>query len=95
MQFAAAIRHAFGMQMFNDTEDLEEWLEPLDYEAFWKETALFALELEPKESCDEQIASGSIDEATVLFVLKGIARLELVQRFGLKPRDDMPWHALH
>jgi hypothetical protein len=83
------------MEMFNDREDVEEWLEPLDYECFWKETAIFALEIEPRESCDEQIASGSIDKATVLSVLKGFARLELIQRFGLKPRDVMPWHALH
>ena len=83
------------MQMFDDMEDLEDWLAPLDYQRFWEETAVFTLELEPKESCDEQIAAGSIDEATVLFVLKGIARLELVQRFGLKPRDTVPWYSLH
>ena len=81
--------------MFNDMEDVEEWLAPLDYETFWREAAPLDLALEPKESCDAQIASGSIDEGTVLYVLKGLARLELVERYALLPRDRMPWHSLH
>lgn len=83
------------MRSFDDMEDVQEWLVPLDYENFWKEIEPFALELQPRESCDVQIANGSIDEATVLYVLKGMARLELVQRYGLRPRDVMPWHSLH
>lgn len=83
------------MMAFDDREDVEEWLEPLDYEGFWKEAEPFGLILEPRESCDRQIASGSIDEATVLYVLKGMARLELTFRYRLKPRDRMPWLALH
>lgn len=83
------------MQTFNDMEDVEEWLEPLDYETFWREAAPFDLALEPKKSCDAQIASGSIDQGTVLYVLKGLARLELVERYALRPRDTMPWHSLH
>ena len=44
---------------------------------------------------DADIAAGSVDEASALAVLKGMVRLELVQRYGLRPRDVMPWHALH
>ncbi|MFG1342230.1 hypothetical protein [Xanthobacter autotrophicus] len=80
---------------FKDREDVEEWLEPLDYEAFWEETAPFVLALEPRASCDAQIASGSIDRMTVLAVLKGMARLELVERFQLPIRDDRPWRTYH
>lgn len=83
------------MMMFKDRKDVEEWLEPLDYEGFWVETEPFGLELQSRESCDRQIASGSIDEATVLSVLKGMARLEIVRRFSLGARDRMPWHSLH
>jgi hypothetical protein len=74
------------MEMFNDRDDVEEWLAALDYEAFWKETAAFNLEIQTRESCDQQIASGSIDLKTVLYVLKGMARQELVRRYNLPPR---------
>jgi len=83
------------MDPFADMEEVEEWLAPLDYEEFWKETARFELDLEPRKSCDAQIGSRSVDEQTVLSVLKGMARLELIERFGLRPRAAMPWHRLH
>jgi hypothetical protein len=83
------------MMIFDDMEDLEEWLAPLDWESFWKDTAGFELVLQPRESCERQIATGGIDEKTVLYVLKGMARLELIERFHLKPRDVMPWYSLH
>ncbi|MCB1471019.1 MAG: hypothetical protein KDK08_28525 [Rhizobiaceae bacterium] len=81
--------------MFGDREDVEEWLKPLDYEGFWREIEIFALDIQPRESCDAQIANGEIDEATVLFVLKGMARLELIERYALPVRDVMPQHSLH
>ena len=81
--------------MFNDREDVEEWLKPLDYEGFWREIEIFGLDLQPRESCDAQIASGEIDEATVLYVLKGMARLELIERYALPVRDVMPQYSLH
>lgn len=83
------------MDPFVDMEEVEEWLAPLDYKMFWQEIARFELDLEPRESCDAQIASKSIDEKTVLFVLKGMARLQLVERFGLRPRAAMPWERIH
>lgn len=81
--------------MFKDRKDVEEWLEPLDYEAFWREVAAFDPDIEPRELCDEDIAAGIVDQATVLEVLKRAVRLELIERFGLRPRDRMPWHSLH
>ena len=83
------------MLIFKDMTDVREWLEPLDYEAFWRETAIYDLTIQSRESCDRQIASGSVDETTVLSVLKGMARLDLVQRYRLKPRDTVPWMSLH
>jgi hypothetical protein len=78
------------MNLFEDTDDLEDWLERLDYEGFWAGIEPFRLDLQPRADCDRQIAAGGIDEATVLFVLKGFARLELTERYGLKPRDPFP-----
>lgn len=83
------------MMNFDDWEDVDEWLKPLDYESFWNEVRPFSLDLQSKRSCDEQIASGSIDEATVLDVLKFMARLELTQRYRLQHRDAAPWFSLH
>ncbi len=83
------------MDAFADMEKVEEWLETLDYAAFWKETARFEPDyLASRESCDEQIASGLVDEKTVLYCLKGAVRLELVKRFRLHLRAAMPWHKL-
>lgn len=81
--------------MFKDRKDVEEWLEPLDYEGFWSEVGVFDPDIEPRDICDQDIAAGVVDEATVLEVLKRAVRLELVRRFSLPPRDRMPWHSLH
>jgi len=83
------------MGPFNDWQDVEEWLEPLDYEAFWREIAAFQPEIQSRESCDEQIAAGIVDEATVLEVLKRFVWLELIERYSLRPRDRMPVYSLH
>ena len=74
------------MMIFEDQEAVEEWLETLDYEAFWIETANLPLSLQSRESCDEQIAKGIVDKPTVLCVLKGMARLQIVRLYGLEPR---------
>lgn len=95
MRFERAIRHACRMELFDDANDVEEWLELLDYESFWTEIAALDLEIQSREGCDEQIARGIVDEATLLFVLKGMARLELIERFNLKRRDTMPFYSLH
>jgi len=83
------------MELFNDMQDVEEWLGRMDYGTFWREVQPFALALQSRESCDAQIAGGKVKEALVLEVLKGMARLELVERFRLGPRIAAPWHRLH
>lgn len=82
------------MRTFNDANDVEEWLAPLSYAEFWDEVAPFALVLQDRTSCDEQIHAGTVDEETVLFVLKGMARLELIERLRLRPRKRIPWQDL-
>jgi hypothetical protein len=67
------------MSMFNFIDDVEAYLEPMDYETFWREIKPFCLILKPRDYCDEQIASGVVDEETVLEVLKYLARIELTR----------------
>lgn len=83
------------MKEFTDGEDVEEWLASLSYDAFWKEAERYELDIASRASCDIHIANGAIDEETVLFALKGMARLELVERYGLRPRAAQPWHRIH
>lgn len=73
------------MTNFEDMEAVEEWLDPLDYEEFWREMAQFDAELPSRTYCEDSIAGG-VERATVLFVLKGLARLHIVEEQGLKPR---------
>lgn len=82
------------MNLFEHREDVEEWLGRLDYDAFWSGIAPFELAIMPRTHCDEQIAAG-IDKATVLYVLKSMARLELIERFRLKTREPIPSWARH
>ena len=83
------------MRYFEDQQDVSEWLEPLSYEEFWREISAFDLEIQSKENCDEQIAGGSIDEATVLRVLKGMARIQIVELQNLPHRDYVAPISLH
>ncbi len=83
------------MELFDDWQDVREWLEPLDWRAFWREIEPFQPEIQSRESCDEQIAAGIVDKATVLDVLKEFVWLELIARYNLRPRDHMPVHPLH
>ena len=79
------------MEKFKYTDDVEEWLEPMDYSGFWFAIEPYDLELQPRDHCDEQIASGVIDLDTVLDVLKYMARLELKEKLGLEMRMPTPW----
>lgn len=79
------------MEKFKYIEDVDDWLEPMDYQGFWFAIESYELVLQPRDHCDCQIADGEIDEATVLDVLKYMARLELTNRLGLKHRMPTPW----
>lgn len=80
---------------FKHIDDIEDWLEPMDYETFWKEIKPFCLVLFQREKCDNDIASGATDEETVLYVMKNFARMELASILKLEWRIDMPMMALH
>lgn len=77
------------MHLFEDSKDLEEWMERLDYQAFWKGVEPFKLSILSRQNCDQQIAAGSVSEAAVLSVLKAMARLELIERYCLRPRNPV------
>lgn len=81
--------------MFEDAKDVEEWLEPLGYEAFWREIAEYPVSIQSRESCDAQIAAGTVDEALVLQVLKGMVRSQIVLEQDLKPRLYAAEMSLH
>ncbi|MEM7522451.1 MAG: hypothetical protein AAF360_01565 [Pseudomonadota bacterium] len=80
------------MHDFEDTDDVVEWLKPMDYEEFWKAVEPFYLDLDPKHFCDEEIARG-VDEALVLRCLKNLARLQIAEMLGLKWRTYLPIEA--
>jgi len=74
------------MNEFEDVEDVIEWLEPLGYLRFWEEVEPFGLCLPERDHCDEEIARGEDTTEDMLRFLKGLTRVELTQRFGLKRR---------
>ena len=79
---------------FSYINDIEDWLEPMDYETFWEEISPYCLVMLPREKCDADIESG-VDEETVLHVLKNFARLELASILKLEWRCDVPFMSMH
>lgn len=72
------------MVVFEDLEEVEEWLEPLDYVAFWEAVAPYSLfSMEDRDHCDRLIAGAKVKPATILKGLKGMAVDELTRRFEL------------
>ena len=79
------------MVVFEDIEDVIDWLEPLDYLAFWEAIAPYDLTLQSRDHCDGLIAGGKVEPGVMLDGLKYLARLELAQRFGLNRRIYHPY----
>lgn len=79
------------MRKFKNIDELEAWLEPMDYEGFWYAISPLNLMVQPKDHCDQQIASGVVDQATVLDVVKFLARIELTKSQNLHWREVTPW----
>ncbi len=78
------------MVVFQDFEDVKEWLEPLDYLAFWEAVAPYQLVLQDRDHCDELIVGAIVDAKLVLEVLKGLAAMELQEAFCLPFRVPEP-----
>lgn len=78
------------MVIFEDIQDVEEWLEPLDYIAFWDAIAPYHLTLQGRDHCDGLIASGKVGAGLILSGLKGFAVMELRVAFDLKDRIYTP-----
>jgi hypothetical protein len=78
------------MVAFQDIQDVEEWLEPLDYTAFWEAIAPYNLGLDDREHCDGLIAGGIVTADWLLTALKFMAVMELRIAFGLKDRQHEP-----
>lgn len=79
------------MVIFEDIDDVKEWLGPLDYAAFWKAVEPYGIfPAGDREHCDERIASGKVAPDLVLECLKAMARTELTQRLDLNYRVTEP-----
>lgn len=83
------------MRYFEDQTDVDEWLDPLSYEAFWQEVSTFSLDLPNREDCDADIADGVVPTAIMLNVLKGFTRLQVIEQQNLPVRITVPWMSLH
>lgn len=81
------------MEIFEDIDDVRDWLEVMDYETFWRETEPFQIETQPRWHCDALIASGEVSEELILDCLKMMARIELTEMLGLPPRIHEPMAA--
>ena len=79
------------MKTFKTIDDVEAWLEPMDYPGFWYAVRNYDLVLQPRDHCDDQIANGVVGLETVLDVLKSMARIELTKRHGLHWKEPTPW----
>lgn len=79
------------MIFFEDIEDVQEWLDPLSYVAFWEATQMWAIFTDKDRAhCDQTISDEIAPQDTVLACMKAIARMELIRRFDLGPRALEP-----
>ena len=78
------------MKNFKYIEDVETWLEPMDYRGFWVAVAPYDLVLQRREHCDAQLACGEIDLETVIYVLKHMARTEICEKQQLARKPIPP-----
>jgi len=78
------------MVIFQDIQDVEEWLSPLDYVAFWDAVEPYNLTLQDRAHCDGLIAGADVDANLILRVLKSLAVRELRVAFNLEDRIYEP-----
>lgn len=75
---------------FDDIEDIEVCLEPLNHRAFWEAVTTFDLTVQSRAHCDKLIASGKFDADVILRGLKDLAVTELRLKLDLKHRIYEP-----
>ena len=95
MRFDNPVCYAQFTMKFRHTNDVDDWLEPMDYETFWSEIRPYCLVILPREKCDADMANGDVDEETVLYVMKNFARIELAAILKLEWRNDVQMMAMH
>lgn len=79
------------MIVFQDIQDVSDWLEPLNYVSFWEAVAPYDLfPAGDRGHCDQTVSTGIAPQETVLFCLKVMARIALTERFGLRHRMYEP-----
>jgi len=83
------------MVIFQDIQDLEEWLKPMSYVQFWEAVAPYRFSMQERDHCDSIIAAGEVDPELVLSGLKFMAVMELSQSLSLKDRVHEPVAALY
>lgn len=77
--------------IFEDIDDVRNWLEPLGYRAFWEAIEPYSVFPEgDREHCDGLLEKGTVDPDTILYCLKSVARMSLTKKFGLAPRIYEP-----
>ena len=79
------------MVVFQDIDDVIEWLEPMGYVEFWEATEPYRVfEMADRDHCDLLIRKGRVDQNLILDGLKAMARVQLTCKFGLPPRIPEP-----
>lgn len=75
---------------FKSIEDVEEWLEPMNYEQFWREIRPYCLVMFSREEADAQLEQEPHAVSEILGVLKAVAATRLIMRHDLKLRPIRP-----
>ncbi len=75
------------MALFDDIQDVKDWLEPFDYLSFWEAVAPFHLfSMGDRDHCDRLISGGKVRPEKILAGLKCMALVGLRDRLDLQPR---------
>jgi len=78
------------MRDFEHVQDVEEWLEPMNWDEFFVKLCPYGVDAEIRADCEISVANGG-SQATVLSVIKSLMRIELTNELGLKRRPITPW----
>lgn len=79
------------MIIFEDVDDVIEWLEPMNYRQVWDAVRPYAVFSDKdRDHCDGLIAGGKVKPDSILRGLKTMARLSLTDKFDLKDRIHDP-----